>query len=286
MSYADLGRQAEALKLNEQTLALRKAKLGPDHPDTLASMNNLAYNYADLGRQAEALKLREETLALRKAKLGPDHPDTLWSMHNLANSYADLGRQAEALKLREETLALRKAKLGPDHPDTLLTMGNLAQSLVVLDRPSEAVAIIDDCLRRVKGKVVDPRLVPFALGLRLRAFAKQKDASGCRQTAELWEKLDRNDAGSLYSAACFRAVTAGVLQADDRTPDAGQQADAEADIAMSWLSKAVAAGYHAPQHLAQMTRDHDLDALRDRADFRRLLAELLDRGFPKDPFAR
>ena len=69
-------------------------------------------------------------------------------------------------------------------------------------------------------------------------------------------------------------------------PDAGQQADAEADIAMSWLAKAVAAGYDAPQHLAQMTRDHDLDALRDRADFRRLLGELFDRGFPKDPFAR
>ena len=286
-SYAVLGRQAEALKLREQTLALRKAKLGPDHPDTLLSMDNLAASYAALGRQAEALKLREQTLALRKAKLGPDHPDTLGSMDNLAASYAALGRQAEALKLREQTLVLRKAKLGPDHPDTLWSMYSLAQSLVVLDRPSESVAIIDDCLRRVEGKVVDPRLVPFALGLRLRACAKQKDASGCRRTAELWEKLNRNDAGSLYDAACYRAVTAGVLRADDRTPHAGQQADAEADIAMSWLAKAVAAaGYDAPQHLAYMTRDCDLDALRDRADFRRLLAELLDRGFPKDPFAR
>ena len=42
ISYADLGRHAEALKLHEETLALRKAKLGPDHPDTLSSMNNLA----------------------------------------------------------------------------------------------------------------------------------------------------------------------------------------------------------------------------------------------------
>jgi hypothetical protein len=60
--------------LYEETLALQKAKLGPDHPDTLASMNNLAHSYAALGRQADALKLREQTLALRKAKLGPDHP--------------------------------------------------------------------------------------------------------------------------------------------------------------------------------------------------------------------
>ena len=46
VSYAAVGRLAEALKLHEETLALRKAKLGPDHPDTLASMNNLANSYA------------------------------------------------------------------------------------------------------------------------------------------------------------------------------------------------------------------------------------------------
>ena len=55
---------------------------------------------------------------------------------------------------------------------------------------------------------------------------------------------------------------------------------------MSWLAKALDAGYDTPQDLAHMTRDHDLDALRDRADFRRLLGELFDRGLPKDPFAR
>ena len=35
----------EALTLREETLALQKAKLGPDHPDTLSSMNNLAISY-------------------------------------------------------------------------------------------------------------------------------------------------------------------------------------------------------------------------------------------------
>jgi len=48
------------------------------------------------------------------------------------------------------------------------------------------------------------------------------------------------------------------------------------------LKKAVAAGYSTSQRLAHMTRDSDLDALRDRADFRRLLAELLTR-VPRRP---
>jgi serine/threonine protein kinase/tetratricopeptide (TPR) repeat protein len=285
-SYEALGRHAEALKLFQETLALRKAKLGPDHPDTLLSMGNLANSYAGLGRHAEALKLREETLALEKSKLGPDHPDTLISMNNLAGSYFALGRHTEALKLCEETLALRKSKLGPDHPHTLLSMGNLAECLVVLDRPAEAVAIIDDCLKRAETKAVDPRWVASFLDTRLRAFAKQKDATGCRQTAQRLEKLNRHDADSLYQAACFRAVTAGLLRAAARPPDAVRQADVEADRAMSWLAKAVAAGYHTPQNLAHISQDHDLDALRARADFRRLLAEQFDRGFPADPFAR
>jgi tetratricopeptide (TPR) repeat protein len=285
-SYIALGHDVEALKLREETRALRKAKLGPDHPDTLRSMNDLANSYFALGRHAEALTLHEETLALRKAKLGPDHLDTLNSMGNLANSYSALGRHGKALKLHEETLALRRAKLGPDHPETLSSMGNLAESLVALDRPSEAVPLIDDCLRRAETKLVEPRWVASVLGVRLRAFAKQKDAAGCRQTAERWEKLNRDDADGLYQAACFRAVTAGLLRAAARMPDAGSQANAEADRAMTWLAKAVAAGYQTPQHLAHMIRDPDLDALRGRADFRRLLAELYDRGFPADPFAR
>jgi Tetratricopeptide repeat len=76
------GRTQEALKLREETLQLQKAKLGPDHPNTLTSMNNLAVSYEAVGRTREGLKLREETLQLQKAKLGPDHRSYLipWDM--------------------------------------------------------------------------------------------------------------------------------------------------------------------------------------------------------------
>jgi tetratricopeptide (TPR) repeat protein len=140
ISYNNLGRRAEALKLHEETLALQKAKLGPDHPDTLRSMHSLANSYDNLGQPVEALKLHEETLALRKAKLGPDHPDTLRSMHSLANSYNNLGRRDEALALREATLAVQKAKLGPDHPDTLWSLHDLANGYRALGRWDEALA--------------------------------------------------------------------------------------------------------------------------------------------------
>jgi tetratricopeptide (TPR) repeat protein len=234
-------------------------------------MNNLANSYAHLGRHADALKLREETLALRKARLGPDHPHTLISMNNLAISYADLGRHADALKLREETLAMMKAKLGPDHPDTLWAMWLAAESLVKLDRGAEAVPIIDECLQRAAGKLVGSRLIPGLMLVRLQHFEKKKDAAGCRATAEMWENLKRTDAGSLYDASCMRAVTAAVIRAADKSAVAAKEADAEADRAMAWLKQAVAAGYNNAAHMKQ---DTDLDALRQRPDFQKLLAEL------------
>jgi tetratricopeptide (TPR) repeat protein len=270
--YSGLGRHAEALDLLTETLARRKATLGPDHPTTLHSMHCLAVTLNDLGRYQDALKLGEETLAKRTAKLGADHLATLWTQHNLANTYNDLGRNQEALKLREEVLSRRKANLGPDHPDTLLSMWGVADSLVQLDRGAEAVPVIDECVRLAVGKKVDPRLIPRATDLRLRHFEKAKDTAGCRATAELWEKLKRTDADSLVTAARLRAVTAAVVRATDTTDEAARRADAEADRAMAWLKQAVAAGYKDGDHL----REHkDLAALRDRPEFKHLLAGLV-----------
>jgi eukaryotic-like serine/threonine-protein kinase len=271
LNYTELGRHADALKLNEQVLMLRKAKLGPDHPDTLTSMNNLANSYSDLGRHADALKLREETVALMKGTLGADHPVTLVCMTNLSNSYSDVGRHVDALKLREETLALRKAKLGDDHPSTLLSMVTVASSLLRLDRGNEAVTIIDDILFRAKGRTVHPRLIPRAMDLRLRYFEKMKDAAGCRATAEMWEDLKRTNADSLYIASRFRAVTAAVIRANPPAANLAQLSEEEADKAMAWLRQAVAAGY---KDFAHLKKDTDLDPLRDREDFKNLMAEL------------
>jgi serine/threonine protein kinase len=267
-SYAALSRHADAVKLYEETLALQKAMLGPDHPDTFQTMYNLAISYAALGRHSDALELREETLALHKARLGPEHPRTLMSMNNVASSYAAVGRYADALKLYEETLALQKARLGPDHPDTLSSMSGVAQTLVKLNRGAEALPVIDECARRAMATTAAPRLLPCLMDLRLRHFEKTRDAAGCRQTAEMWENLKRTDADSLYRAACVRAVTAAVVRAADTFGDGGREADAEADQAMAWLKQAVAAGYSNAAHLKQ---DRDLDALRGRADFLKLV---------------
>jgi tetratricopeptide (TPR) repeat protein len=269
-SYYALGRRAEALKLFEQTLAVRKRVLPADHPDTLLNMGNLANCYRKVGRFADALKLYEETLAAKKRVLPTDHPDTLTSMNALAFGYESLGRHADALKLREETLAAQRRVLPADHPDTIFSMAVVAVSLFELDRGAEAIPLIDECVMRAVGKSVDPAMHLQVLNLRGRHFEKAGDPAGMRVTAEMWEKLNRTDAQSLYVAGCIRAVTSGV-QAKTPGADAARLAKEDADKAMQWLHKAVQAGY---KNVAYFKEDTDLDALRDRDDFKKLLADL------------
>jgi serine/threonine protein kinase/tetratricopeptide (TPR) repeat protein len=273
VSYDAFRRHTEALKLREEALAGWNAQLGPNHPDTLNAMHNLAFSLAALGRQGEALKLREETLNRTRLELGPDHPQTLRSMHALALSYADVARHSDGVKLHEETLALQTKKLGPIHPDTLKSMQGIATNLVQLGRGAEALAVIDDCVQRAAGKSFDLKLIPAMMDLRLRQFEKTKDAAGCRATAEMWEKLGRRDADSLFTAARFRAVTAAVLLATDNSEGAAKQADSDAVAAIEWLRKASAAGYKKGEDLNQ---NQDFEILRKRADFQKLI-QVLDK---------
>jgi eukaryotic-like serine/threonine-protein kinase len=91
-----------ALSLHEETLKLRKAKLGPEHPHTLVSMGNLAGAYWQAKQLDKSIPLFEEALKHKVAKLGRDHPETLRTMANLGVNYKDAGRFKQAISLLEE----------------------------------------------------------------------------------------------------------------------------------------------------------------------------------------
>jgi serine/threonine protein kinase/tetratricopeptide (TPR) repeat protein len=154
-TYQALGLARDAIPLQEKVLDYHRAASGPEHPETLEAMLNLADSYADAGRRDEALKLREEVLPLMRKVLGPEHPDTLAAMANLANSYADAGRRDEALKLRENVLPLLREVRGPEHSDTLGAMTNLAISLGAGGRLDEAIELQEDSLA-IKRRVLPP----------------------------------------------------------------------------------------------------------------------------------
>jgi tetratricopeptide (TPR) repeat protein len=102
--------------------------------------------------------------------------------------------------------------------------------------------------------------------------------------AEVFQRLERStrtNPGGLYNLACLYSVLSGLGPLDKALPaDQAQREQTEAaDRAMAALRRAVNAG---SDNLEHMKHDADLDPLRVRTDFQRLL---LDPAFPAVPFA-
>ena len=142
---ADLGMPQLALTLTDSVTRAGDT-LGPDHPSTLASRNNLANAYRDAGRLDEAITLHRQTLEDHTRILGPHHPNTLVSRNNLANAYQDAGRLDEAITLHKQTLEDRTRILGPHHPNTLVSRNNLASAYRDAGRLDEAITLYEQTL--------------------------------------------------------------------------------------------------------------------------------------------
>jgi tetratricopeptide (TPR) repeat protein len=120
------GRYAEAEPLCQHALAIFEHQLGPEHPDTAQSLNNLAELYYAQGRYEQAELLYERALAIREQQLGPQHPETAQCLNNLAALYKEQGKYARAEDLVQRALAIREQQLGPENPDTAQSLNNLA----------------------------------------------------------------------------------------------------------------------------------------------------------------
>ncbi|MCB8934798.1 MAG: tetratricopeptide repeat protein [Candidatus Promineofilum sp.] len=128
--------------------AVRERVLGPEHPDTATSLNNLGYllrAMGDLARPASAARPRirwhrphnwgpcsgdrrratERALAVRERVLGPEHPDTAAGLNNLGYLLQDMGDLPAARPYLERALAVWERVLGPEHPDTASSCNNL-----------------------------------------------------------------------------------------------------------------------------------------------------------------
>jgi serine/threonine protein kinase len=151
-TLASLGEPARAIGLHLKARTIFDKLLGPDHAETLSSVNSLAEAYLADDKPGLALPLFEDTLKRRKVELGLDHPDTLSSMNSLASGYHGAGKFDLALPLFEETLKLVEAKLGPNHPNTLSSMNNLAEGYRAAGKLDLAMPLYQDTLKRVEAK--------------------------------------------------------------------------------------------------------------------------------------
>ncbi|GHA65359.1 tetratricopeptide repeat protein [Streptomyces termitum] len=142
----DQGALAPALAGFRRALAARERTLGPDHPEVLASRNNLAGTYEAAGDPRRAVPLYEAVLADCERVLGPDHPYTLITRNNLAGAYKAAGDLERAVSLHEATLSARERVLGQDHSDTLVSRNNLAHTYLAAGDLDRAVPLSERVL--------------------------------------------------------------------------------------------------------------------------------------------
>ena len=124
--YHNQGLYSKAEPLYLRALAIDENVLTPEHPDTAASLNNLALLYENQGLYSKAEPLYLRALAIREKALGAEHPDTATSLNNLALLYDNEGLYSKAEPLYLRALAIDEKVLGPEHPNTANSLHNLA----------------------------------------------------------------------------------------------------------------------------------------------------------------
>ena len=163
-------RDAEAVGYARLNLAIYREVLGPRHPDTASSLNDLATVTRDLGDLETARTLLEEALAIRREALGPRHPDTAVSLNNLAFILRKLGDPAAARLLHEEALSIRRKVLDPRHLSLALNLSNLAAVLLDLGDPAAARPLYEEALA-IHQEILGPRHPRTVLNLNNLGFA-------------------------------------------------------------------------------------------------------------------
>ena len=183
-----LGMSQLALGLTDSVTRACDA-LGPHHPDTLASRNNLAGTYRASGRLDKAIPLYEQTLEDSIRGLGTDNPSTLTSRLNLAGAYQAAGRLSEAIPLYEQVFSGRSRVLGPDHRSTLMSRDELAGAYREAGRFDEAITLKKQILADAM-RIMGPDS-PGASAARSNLAATYRDAGRLNEAITLYqENLD------------------------------------------------------------------------------------------------
>jgi len=131
---------AHRVEFQRRILHKNEQLLGPEHPDTLNSIQQLAVllytrvYYWGEDSAAEAGSLIRRVMKARERILGPEHPDTLYPMHFVAVLHLD-GRDGKkdlpkAEMLIRRVLEAQERILGPEHPNTLASINTLSRILI------------------------------------------------------------------------------------------------------------------------------------------------------------
>lgn len=140
----------------EDSLFLCEELLGPMHPATAVTLNNLAGLLHSCALYDQALPIYKRALKIKQKAFGEDHPDVASTLNNIGQRllhcqdnffkpvcfvgllYKMQGNLEEAQTSYESALEMQKKLYGPVHADVATTMNNLASLFGSLGKYFEA----------------------------------------------------------------------------------------------------------------------------------------------------
>ncbi|MGH7132162.1 MAG: tetratricopeptide repeat protein [Phycisphaerales bacterium] len=126
-TYVSLGQHAAADPHLRAAAESRAELLGRDHPDTVASLVNLAYLRLQEGKHDEAEKLQRDAVARAIAHLTPEQRVRSGARQGLGMTLYERGRWDESEQVLREGLAEARSAPG----DNIVTAAQIANSLAI-----------------------------------------------------------------------------------------------------------------------------------------------------------
>jgi serine/threonine protein kinase len=292
------GRLKEAEVVYGEALPIRK-QLAADFPNRPAFRQELANGHSnvgvllrDKGLLEDAKAAHTEALAIQKqlAVEFPNRPEFRQELadghNNLGDLLSEIGRVKEAEAAYAEALNIRK-RLAAEFPKVpgyhngaaaiLFSLGKVAR----LRRDFAAARkLLDEAIpyhrAALRAKPRDPEyrlLYRYSLVELTQSYAGLGDRPAALDAVRKIRNLGWDPAADAYGAAWTLAWCVPIVEKDDNLDAPKQQAEMQfyADQATAMLRDAVAKGYKDVEHLK---KNKDLDVLREREDFKKLVAEL------------
>jgi tetratricopeptide (TPR) repeat protein len=293
-----LGRNKESLQAYETAIEIAE-KEARSNPGNASLQDNLARvhymrgeaMHQQTGKLKEALSEYATAIEIEQKAIDANPAVSRYKDWQAAfilcrgHVLAQLGKSKEALQAYQEATKIQQ-HLADSRPAFILFQVGLADSrtaighaLIALGRPSEALAEFDKAVL-IYRKLTDTQRKRYHSsiayhvrnrGIALQKLSRQGEAvAAYRESVTMLEGLARPLPANLYALACSYALLHGIAGEKGSGLTAADAHDA-GEHALATLRRAIAAGYH---DLANLRKDTDLDSLRTRPDFQKLLAEV------------
>jgi serine/threonine protein kinase/tetratricopeptide (TPR) repeat protein len=292
------GKPAESLQAYRKALAILQ-KLADANPAAAEYQSDLALSrdvigmvLLHAGKPEAALTEWREALATQQ-KLADANPAVLTFQYRLATIHdnvgwclLNMGKPAEGVDADRQASDIMQTLI-KDHPAVTLFQAkranfqiNIGRGLDRQKRLAEAFTALEPALLVLqKLTKADPsddfccRVLgeghAFRGGARVRAGQPAEAAADLRRALELWARLPNVDIEIRIEQSRALALLAG-LSRDAKSGVRKEEASALADQSVAILSGALKEGWALPSELAEP----DFDALRGRADFKKLVEEV------------